>query len=169
MMQKIESLFKSKLNIEKFTIISAVTLFVADILNILYIDRVFLRGEKLDMMLANSLRIGGYNPADVPFELVLEMRGAFISTFWIFLILFLINNSIFYVLFARHKKAGIKYVRGYAFFGFLLTLINCFTPDTESIFWKVVLILSTIVYLNIFLGMKVFYPKTSAKISEQQS
>jgi hypothetical protein len=159
MMQKIESLFKDRISEKKFRDLSTTTLFLADIANILYIDRVFLSSSKISGMMQNSLRLAGYSPGDIPAELLQEAQGAFISTFWIFLMIFMINNSVFYTLYHRGKKAGIKYVKGYAFFGFALTLINCFTPNTESSLWMLVLILSTIVYLYIFLGTRFFYRK----------
>lgn len=162
MNQKIEWLFKDKISLNKFIILSTVSLFICDVANILFIDQVFLQGARLDQLINNSLQMAGQIPNDLPLHLLTEMKGAFVSTFWVFLILFMINNSIFYVLYYKNKPAGIKYVKGYAFFGFALSIFNFFPPVTEKWYWIVILLISTFIYLYIFLGSRFFFPQKSS-------
>jgi hypothetical protein len=68
------------------------------------------------------------------------------------LILFIINNIVFYTLYYLDKKAGVKYVKYLAITGFVLTFFNLFAPGTDSIIWFMLILGQVLWYLQISLS-----------------
>jgi len=144
-----ELIYKLKnIPVEKIKLQIACGLLLLDLFNIFYINRILLNDQNLMKHVRLTMTMGQFNP-DLPSEYLQEIDSLLFQSIWIMLVLFVMNNLIFYYLYLKSRKSGIQYIKVLAYSGALLSLVNLFSPGTNSILWIIGLVLQLALYILI--------------------
>ena len=121
-MKKLNEYFKN-LGYSKFLLISAIIIYLCDILHIFSITMHFLP-TKIDLHYSsNVIAMQGQNPSNFDTNYLNELRLVIINTMSNVFYLFLVYHAFVYFMYAKEKKWGRKYVYAYALTGSILTII----------------------------------------------
>lgn len=140
--------------IEKIKLQIAGGLFGLDLFNIFYIKHIVLNDPKLMMNVRMAMTLGQFNQ-NLPSEYLQEIDSLLFQSIWIMLVVFVMNNMVFYYLYLKSKKSGIQYIKVLAYSGAILSLVNIYSPGTDSILWILGLILQLALYAIISWVIKI--------------
>lgn len=149
--EKYKNLGKSK-----FLTLAALLCFMSDIGNVTYIN-VYWLGERLkDRFLGNVFALQGIDIRMMtPYQLKAYKEILFNSLGFMFMF-FMAYHIIVYFKMSRDKLWAKKYVYGYALTGTFLTLFELPMLIQDNLLWAIFMILTTIIYIYTFLGIKFF-------------
>lgn len=136
--------------------LGAITCFVSDVLNLLYINFYWFKVRFNSEFLAKVLTFHGVNAATISPEDIANYKYMLIGSLTNMLFLFLFVHTILYYLFSKNKKWARKYVGGYCLSATLLTLLELVFFRSELTAWSLVLPITAFLYLTAFIGHKSF-------------
>ena len=144
-----------EIQLEKFLLISALGLFVSDILNIVYVN------QKLTGLMIKwipmALSINGYDPSSIGPQGIREIAELNARNFSNIFFIFMVFHTIIYIFLYKRKKMAIKYSSGYSLVGAIFTIAMLpLMINMGDYLWLILMILITVLYLYIFLGLRFF-------------
>ena len=135
---------------------SAFICFLADTMNLVYINSYWLK-DRLDLKsLKRILSFNGLNSQIISNSDLQNYRYILIGSITNTLMIFTAVHIVIYYLLSREKNWTKKYVGGYCLSAVLLTItqIYAFIDNLNS--WSILLIISSFMYLYVFMGLKYF-------------
>lgn len=141
---------------KNFLLKASVLCLISDIGNILYLNMFWFKKKLTIPFLANIMSIQGVNLYQFPQADILAIKMMLVGAFSTMFYIFLIYHCFVYFKMAKDKKWAKKYVHGYALTGAILTLLEIPSLFSASFFWAIIMIMTTIIYIYSFLGIRYF-------------
>lgn len=145
-----------QIGFNKFLLYAATSLFLSDLLNVIYVIQSFLP-KILAKWIPFVIQLKGGNVSMLGPEGVREISALMTANMSNTLFIFLLFHTFIYFLVTRRKKWAIKYANGYSITGAILTILTLpAMVDMGHLAWTAVMGSTTFIYLGIFLGLKHF-------------
>lgn len=154
-MKKLNDYFQN-LDYSKFLLISAIIIYISDILNIFYINMHFLPTKIDGNYIHKMLMLQGTNPNNFDPQYLSELRMVIVNTMSNVFYLFLFYHAFVYFMYRRGKNWGRKYVFGYALTGSILTIIELPFLAQRHLGWTFAMLITTLIYLYVWFGLRYY-------------
>jgi len=140
----------------KFLSLAALICFVCDLSNMVYLNKYWLVNHITPSYLINIQKLAGNDISHIPSHVLNEYISFLIGTMGTVFTGFLIYHLFVYFRLSKNKNWAKKYVYGYTFTGAILTMFELTSSPHNSIYWTIVMILTTGAYAYTFLGLRYF-------------
>jgi hypothetical protein len=152
-MNKVMQIINS-LSYQKKLVSSILLLIICDVFNIFWIKFQAMDGIAINKIAYQVAAINGFAANDISQEMITELSGIASQMMSLFFVLIMINNSIFYLLTYKKKKAGVKFVKLYSLTGAAFTILAVLEFINGPIGWTIGQFLVGIAYVYCFLAIK---------------
>lgn len=133
---------------------AAAAIFIADIVNIFYVNLHFLP-EKLSVQrLLSSYAMMGISPAQLAYIDLNETRQLIVQSMSYLFLGFLIYHFFVYSRLYLQKPWAKNYVSFYALTGFILTLAELPSLIGDHLGWSALMVLTSLIYVYCFFGLR---------------
>lgn len=146
---------------DSFIKLAALACLIADLLNIFYIQYYWFENRFSLEFIRNVFRLQGFDVRHLSNNTIEQYKYVLISSVSNVLIVFLGVHALIYFLFIKQKNWTKKYIGGYCLSAVILTGVELLLLIGEFSPWQSLLIISALIYLFVFKGIKFF------KIQEQ--
>jgi hypothetical protein len=164
MMLKIKNHFK-KFNLFHFTLGVIVSLIVLDLINFYYLSLYWTK-QNLSLLYVQRLSLGqGLDVHQLSTQSIQEIKQVIDNSFFLFLVIVLINNLFFYIFYFRNKLWAQSYVLFYTLSNSVLAVLFLVEGPILGIPWFIYNLVTIFLYIYLYLGIKFF--KDESMISNQ--
>lgn len=157
-MNKLQLLIYNKMDLPKFLFISLILCLGCDFIHCLYAKHVWLSAEAFNQAFGSILAAKQIDPNLIPQNELDEIRNITMNTFWLMLYGFMFINAIFYFLFTKLSKWGVKYTRFIVLTSLFLVGIAFLNQMMKPDIWLLASAIQFFAYLFVWLGFK-HYPE----------
>ena len=165
MLEKIKTHFL-KFAPRRFVVSAILLLASLDLINTYYLKLYWLNKDISTNLVYQMIQRNGYVLEAFSNEAIQEMKGFLDNTFYFFLFLILLNNLFFYFFYYKKKLWAQGYVLFYTLTAALFAVSFLIEKDGMGWGWFIYNILTTFVYLYLYLGVKSLkHETTEPKIS----
>jgi hypothetical protein len=143
-----EKLFKQleRYSVRKRLIFAALLAFFSDLINVYYIN-VFYINDYVSMdFIQKIMLMNGINPAGLTTTEMLEFQKMIMQTLGTGFFIALVIHVIIYTCVGFNRKFAKQYVYWYTLFAVVVSIFQLWSVFTSSIFWGVVITISTFMY-----------------------
>ncbi|MGE3608517.1 MAG: hypothetical protein AB7I27_02925 [Bacteriovoracaceae bacterium] len=160
MNQKIKAHFL-KIGPLRFVIGTVITLSVLDLINTYYLKLYWAKKKMALIFIEQSILHGRLSFHDFSDNTIREMTGFINNTFYFFLLIIVLNNFFFYFFYLRKKLWAQSYVHFYALTAAVLAILCLFDNPNMGIGWDIYNIVTFLIYLYLYFGVKLLKDETT--------